>query len=204
MTRSEIARPVTRAASQLASFCVALALFGSAPAPLEAQWGIAGGVRVMTVYRESASNSQRAGFEGRVYYDRDLTRRFGVRGEMAYTQMQFIRDLTTVKVKVSENGFEFLAIVRSQILFGPLTGAYAQAAPVASWRSACGVGRHDLNGRVACDEGETFLVGWMLGGGYRWPLEGGTDLTLDLRYFGNVTAAAGGQLVAISLGVRGR
>ncbi len=173
------------------------------PTAAPAQWGGAVGFRVPVASSESVRNSDRSGYEARVYYDHDLTPRWGWRGEMAYTQMQFRRDVDTAQFKVSENGFEFLAQARAMIADGPFAGAFATLGPVASFRAACGTyGTHDANGRVACDEGDTFLVGWSVAAGYRWPTGGRNDYTLEFRYVGNVTAAAGGQLVAVAFGIR--
>lgn len=176
-----------------------------APASLAAQWGGALGVRVITQTSESVRNSERRGYEGRIYYDHDLSPRFGVRGELAYTQMQFQRDADTIRFQVAENGFEVLLQARTAVLGGTFSGAFATAGPVASFRAACGAyGVFDSNGRVVCDEGDTFLVGYALGAGYRWPTSRGSDFTIEIRYLGHVTAAAGGQLLAISFGARRR
>jgi hypothetical protein len=176
-----------------------------APAPLAAQWGGALGVRIITASSESVRNSERRGYEARVYYDRALAPRLGLRGELAYTQMQFQRDADTVRFQVAENGFELLVSARTAIQHGPFTGAFVSVGPVASFRAACGShGRFDSNGRVVCDEGETFLVGYALGAGYHWPSSGRNDFTLEMRFVGHVTAAAGGQVLAISFGLRRR
>lgn len=193
---------IDRALARVTALCVLLIV---APVPLHAQWGGALGFRVITESSESVLNSERRGYEGRVYYDRDLSTRFGVRGEFAYTQMQFQRDADTVRFQVAENGFELLVQARTAIQSGALTGTFFTGGPVASFRAACGShGRWDSNGRVVCDAGETFLLGYALGAGYRWPTGGKNDFTLEFRYLGNVTAAAGGQLIAVSFGVRAR
>ena len=176
-----------------------------APVPLEAQLGGALGVRVITRASESVRDSERRGYEGRVYFDRSISSRFGFRGELAYTQMQYLRAADTVRFQVAENGFELLAQATSSMQHGTFTGAFVSAGPVASFRAACGsLGRFDPNGRPACGPGDTFLIGYALGAGYRWPTSRANDFTLELRYLGNITAAAGGQLISISFGVRRR
>jgi hypothetical protein len=187
----------------LGTLTVALVALAAGPRGAGAQWGGAVGFRVPTSTSESVRNSGRSGYEARVYFDHEVTPRWGLRGEVAYTQMQFRRDVDTAEFKVSENGFEMLAQFRAMLPDGPFAGAFATVGPVASFRAACGTyGTHDSNGRVACDEGDTFLAGWMIGAGYRWPTGGRNDYTLEVRYFGNDTTAAGGQPVAVAYGVR--
>ena len=206
----DIDRPRARLTSTAPTTALLLALvlalvLALAPASLHAQWGGALGFRVITESSESVLNSERRGYEGRVYYDHDLTPRVGLRGEFAYTQMQFLRNADTARFQVAENGFELLVQARTAVQSGALTGAFFTGGPVASFRAACGShGRWDSNGRVVCNADETFLVGYALGAGYRWPTGGGSDFTLELRYLGHVTAAARGQLIAISFGVRQR
>jgi hypothetical protein len=169
-----------------------------------AQLGGAVGVRVMTNVTESASNTERKGFEARVYYDRDLRPRFGLRGELSYVQMQFRRDVDTATFQVSENGFETGLYLRSESVHGWTAGTYFTGGVVASFRFFCGsVGNWGPHGRVACDEGDNFLPGAVLGVGYRWPSTV-NDFTFDVRWMQHTVAAAGGGLLSISLGVRGR
>ena len=203
--RTERVHPARRAVRRCARVLTGAALLAALPYAAGAQWGGALGFRVPTQTTERVRNTVRSGYEARLYYDHDLSPRWGIRGEAAYTQMQFRRDVDSAQFKVSENGFEFLAQARAMIPDGPFAGAFATAGPVASFRAACGTyGTHDSNGRVPCDEGDTFLVGWAVGGGYRWPTGRRHDYTLEFRYLGHVTAAGGGQLVAIAFGVRRR
>ena len=121
---------------------VGLAALALAPSAAAAQWGVAGGVRAASGGDGSASNSGRAGFEGRVFFDRALPatgeqRTFAIRGEFAYNQMQYDRDDSGTRFQVAENGFEFLVVARAAFR-GALTGGYVTAGPVASFRAACG------------------------------------------------------------------
>ena len=71
--------------------------------------------------------------------------------------------------------------------------------------AVCGVsGSVAPTGRVACDGGDVYRTGYQLGGGFRWPYSPNRDIIFELRYVGNVTAAAGRSLLAVSVGLRGR
>jgi hypothetical protein len=195
----------TRAARTIAltaAFAFATALVPATAA--HAQLGGAVGVRIITNATESTRNTQRKGVEARVYYDYDFTPSTGLRAELAYVQMQFKRDVDTATFKVSENGFEVGAYLRREIRDGFAAGAYVTAGAVASAKFFCGsVGIWGPHGRVACDEGDHFLPGAVLGAGFRWP--GNTsDFTFDLRWMQHTVAAGGGGLVSMSLGVRRR
>lgn len=183
----------------------ALALAALAPAVAFAQLGAAVGVRDASGDTGNDANGDRRGFEARVMYDRDFTRSFGWRAEAAYNQMQFQRTDGALRFQVNENGFEFILAARAEIRAGALTGAYVTAGPVASFRAACGASSlFDSNGRVACNEGETYLTGYAVGAGVRWMAFQRSDLTLEARLMGNTTAAQGQQLIALSVGVRRR
>jgi hypothetical protein len=180
------------------------ALLAVAPRSLDAQLGGAVGVRVITGTTESTRNTERRGYEARVYYDRDLTPRLGLRGEFNYVQMQFKRDVDTATFQVAENGFEVGAYLRHEILDGFAAGSYLTGGVVGSAKFFCGsVGIWAPHGRVACDEGDHFLPGAVLGAGFRWP--GNTsDFTFDLRWMQHTVAAGGGSLVSMSFGMRRR
>ncbi len=188
-----------RAAAIAAMAALALAC---APPRASAQWAGAIGVRIAGANDGSAANSDRNGYEGRVIYDRPLALdRLGLRGEFAYNQMQYDREDGTDRFQVAENGFELLVSARAE-LGGALSGMYLTGGPVASFRAACGSsGFFDSNGRVACDEGETYLTGYALGAGFQWPGQR-SDFLFEFRVMGNTTAAAGRQLVALSVGMK--
>jgi energy-coupling factor transporter ATP-binding protein EcfA2 len=130
---------------------------------------------------------------------------YGGRAEIAYTPMQYQRDADTLRFKVSENGFEIGASLRAELRQGAFTGVYGMAGPLASFRALCGSsGRFDQNGRVVCDEGATSRIGYALGVGYRWQSSQTRDMSFEVRYLDNVTAAQGGSLLTVSIGIRGR
>ena len=188
---------------------VSVAALALSPSIAAAQWGFAGGVRVASGGDGSASNSGRTGFEGRVFFDRALPAApgdqspFGIRGEFAYNQMQYDRDDGGARFQVAENGFELIVAARAEFRRA-LTGGYVTAGPVASFRAACGASSlYDSNGRVACAEGDTYLTGYALGAGYVLPAAR-SNVLIELRYLGNVTAANGRQLLAISVGLSRR
>lgn len=183
----------------------ALTLLCAAALPAQAQLGWAVGIRSADRDPDNDASGDRRGYEARVMYDREFSERFGWRVELGYNQMQFQRTDGALRFQVSENGFEVGVLGRFEQRQGALTGLYAAAGPVLSFRAACGAsGRFDSNGRVACDEGETFLTGVGGGLGYRWPASDRTDVTFEARYLRNVTAAQGRELVAFSIGIRGR
>ncbi len=190
--------------------CVAVALvaigtLGITTRVAQAQVGVAVGYRTVSGAESNAANSERSGYEGRLIYDHDFTPLLGLRAEVGYNQMQFQRTDDTLRFQVSENGFEVLLQGRVEVRDGALSGVYGAAGPVASFRALCGSsGRFDSNGRVACDEGETFLAGYVLTAGYRWASSEQREMSFEVRYLGNVTAAQGGNLLALSVGVRRR
>ncbi len=202
-TTSNTATPST--ARLRAALCIGAIVAGLAPVGAQAQIGGAFGIRTATGTESNAANSARTGYEGRLTYDREFTARLGWRAELGYNQMQFQRTDDTLRFQVSENGFELLLQARVELRDGALSGVYAAAGPVASFRALCGSsGRFDSNGRVVCNEGETFLAGYAITTGYRWTSSERREMSLEVRYLGNVTAAQGGSLLAISIGVRRR
>jgi len=187
--------------------CALIALVATAlvpVSPVRAQLGGAVGVRIITNATESVRNTERKGYEARVYYDRDFTPRFGLTGEFSYVQMQYKRDVDTATFQVSENGLEAGLYFRAESLNGWSAGGYFSAGVVASSRFFCGaVGLWGPHGRVACDESDAFMPGAMLGVGTRWP--GATsDVTFDVRWMQHTVAAGGGALLSLSVGVRRR
>ncbi len=180
-------------------------VFAATPAVAAAQFGGSIGFRAPTGTESNARNSERSGYDARLTYDRELTAHFGWRVDLAYNQMQYQRDADTVRFKVSENGFEIGASVRAELRQGAFTGIYGTAGPLVSFRALCGSsGSFDSNGRVVCDEGETSLVGYTLGVGYRWPTSERREMSFEVRYLDNVTATQGGSLFAVSIGMRAR
>jgi hypothetical protein len=191
-----------RVAFRFALSALALAL---TPALGAAQFGGAIGVRVPTGAESNARNSERSGYEARLTYDREMTASLGWRAELSYNQMQYQRDTDTLRFRVSENGFEIGASLRGELRQGAFTGVYGMAGPLASFRALCGSsGRFDQNGRVVCDEGETARIGYALGVGYRWQSSQTRDMSFEVRYLDHVTAAQGGSLLTVSIGIRAR
>lgn len=176
-----------------------------APALAAAQVGGTLGVRVPSGTERDANDSDRTGIEARLTYDRDLTPALGWRAELAYNQMQYQRTADTLRFRVSENGFELGLSLRGELRQGAFSGVYGMVGPIASFRALCGSsGRFDQNGRVVCDAGETSLFGVAAGLGYRWQSSQRRDMSFEVRYLSNVTAAQGGNLLAVSIGVRAR
>lgn len=201
MTHTELLAREGRRRVALAALC-ALAL---TPALASAQFGGALGFRVPSGGESNTRNSERTGYDARLTYDREFSSHLGWRVEVAYDQMQYQRDADSVRFKVSENGFELGASLRSEIRQGAFTGLYGMAGPLMSFRALCGSsGRFDQNGRVVCDEGETSLVGWSAGVGYRWPSSETREMSFEVRYLDQVTSAQGGSLLAVSIGIRAR
>jgi hypothetical protein len=184
---------------------VALLAASAIATPVGAQWAFGVGYRALNGSESDSANYDRRGYEARAMYDRALNETFSWRAELTYTQMQFDRDEGDGPFQVSENGFEFVAAVRAEMTRGAFTGTYGTLGPVASYRAVCGVsGSVAPTGRVACDGGDVFRPGYQIGGGFRWPVSPRRDLMLEVRYVGNVTAAAGRSLLAVSAGLRGR
>jgi len=204
MTHTDVAVLSTHRTLRRVALAAACAL-ALTPALATAQFGGAVGFRVPTGTESNARNSERSGFDARLTYDREISAHFGWRVDLTYDQMQYQRDADSVRFKVSENGFELGASLRGELRQGAFTGIYGMAGPLVSFRALCGSsGRFDSNGRVVCDEGETSLVGWSAGVGYRWPTSETREMSFEVRYLDNVTAAQGGNLLAVSIGMRSR
>ena len=173
-----------------------------------AQFGASLGFRSMNSEEEFLANSDRRGYEARGTYDGEFgdgSGLFAWRAELAFAQMQFQRDDGSETFQVSENGFELIPTLRFVARRGAFTGFYGTVGPVASYRAVCGSsGRFDSNGRVACDEGETYRTGYALGVGLVRPFTPNRELMIEARFMGGTTAAAGRQLLALSVGLRAR
>jgi hypothetical protein len=184
---------------------VALAAITLGAGTAQAQLSAALGFRSMNSEEEFIENSDRRGYEARAIYDINFTPAIGLRLEGAFAQMQFQRDDGSQTFQVSENGFEFAPALRAEAVQGALTGLYATVGPVASFRAVCGSSsRFDSNGRVACAEGETYRTGYSVGLGVHWPTSRRRDLFIEVRYMGGTVAAAGSELLALSIGLRAR
>lgn len=190
-----------------AKLCIPLAIAALvlSAGTAQAQIGAAIGLRFMDSEEEFIANSDRRGYEARAMYDMQFTPALGLRLEGAFAQMQFQRDDGSQTFQVSENGFEFVPALRVEAVRGAFTGLYATLGPVASFRAVCGSSsRFDSDGRVACDEGETYRTGYAAGLGLRYPFSRHRDLTFEVRYMGGTVAAAGSELIALSVGLRVR
>lgn len=191
-----------RGVGRLVLLAAALALTA---APAQAQWAAALGYRALNGAESDTANYDRRGYEARLMFDRALTPAFAWRAELTYTQMQFDRDEGDGPFQVAENGVELAFAGRAEFVDGAFTGIYGYVGPIASYRAVCGVsGSVAPTGRVACDGNETYRTGYQLGGGFRWPYSPNRDIIFELRYVGNVTAAAGRSLLAVSVGLRAR
>lgn len=192
-----------RAVKRFLPFALAALAFSASTA--QAQLGAAIGYRSMNSEEEFLANSDRRGFEARAIYDVQFSPALGLRLEGAFAQMQFQRDDGSQTFQVSENGFEFAPALRAEAVRGAFTGLYATLGPVASFRAVCGASsQFDSNGRVACNEGETYRTGYSAGLGFRYPYSRHRDLMLEVRYMGGTVAAAGRELLALSVGLRVR
>jgi hypothetical protein len=184
---------------------VALAALTLSASTAQAQLGAAVGYRTMNSEEEFLANSDRRGYEARAIYDVQFSPALGLRLEGAFAQMQFQRDDGSQTFQVSENGFEFVPALRAEAVRGAFTGLYATVGPVASFRAVCGSSsRFASNGRVACEEGETYRTGFSAGIGFRYPYSRHRDAMIEARYMGGTVAAAGRQLLALSVGLRVR
>jgi hypothetical protein len=184
---------------------VALVALALSAGTAQAQLGAALGYRSMNSEEEFLANSDRRGLEARAIYDIPFSPAFALRLEGAFAQMQFQRDDGSQTFQVSENGFEIAPALRAEAVRGAFTGLYATLGPVASFRAVCGSSsQFSSNGRVACDEGETYRTGYSAGLGFRAPFSRHRDLTVEVRYMGGTVAAAGSEMLALSLGLRVR
>jgi hypothetical protein len=174
------------------------------PVASEAQWGAAAGVRSVSGHGGADGGGDRSGVELRGQFDRTVSPRLTLRGEVAYTQMHTPAEDAAGRYTINENGFE-LGLTAHRPFAVALAQGYLLAGPVASFRAACGVDSHvDPNGRVPC-AGEA-KAGLGLSGGVGVRELGGDDLewAAELRVMRGTVAAAGGTLVSISVGVRRR
>lgn len=179
-------------------FVAALALLALTSVPAHAQLGGAFGFRSLTADESSAANSDRRGYEGRLYYGQDRWGAFGWRAELIGTQMQFQRDDGTRRFQVSENDLELAALLKARVRDGALTGVYAIGGPVQSWRVVCGSSGQNS---TACDDGPEAGTGYVLGVGYQSPITQRRDLTFEVRYYDGVVAGAGSPILSFSLGL---
>ena len=185
-----------------ATIALAVVVGLTIPGAAAAQFGAAAGIR--SVSTGSAATRDRNGVEVRGLFDRSVSARLSVRGELAYTQMRIPAVDASGRYTINENGFELGVSARVPIRVA-LAQAYLLAGPVASFRAACGVDSHfDPNGRVPCAGEATSRVGTTLGVGVRGFEGDGFDWTAELRLLRGTVNAAGGSLVALSLGVQRR
>ena len=179
---------------------IAVVLGLAAPSAAAAQFGAAAGIRSAST--GSAATGDRNGVEVRGLFDRPVSARLSLRGELAYTQMRIPAVDAGGRYKINENGFELGVSARVPVRVA-LAQAYLVAGPVASFRATCGVDSHfDPNGRVPCAGESASRVGASVGVGVRGIEGDGFDWTAELRLIRGTVNAAGGALVAISLGVQ--
>ena len=182
------------------AIAAAIAFVLALPAAASAQLGAAAGVR--SVSGGAASAGDRNGIELRGLFDRSVSARLALRADLAYTQMRTPALDAAGRYKINENGFELGVSARVPVRVA-LAQAYLLAGPVASFRATCGVDSHfDPNGRVPCAGEATSRVGASVGVGVRGIEGDGFDWTAELRLLRGTVNAAGGSLVAISLGVQ--
>ena len=172
--------------------CAALA------SPLQAQFGGAVGVRSVSGDESDAANSDRRGLEMRAFWEGALRPTLRWRAELAFSQMQYQRDIGIDVRQVSENGVELSALASAEAANGALAGTYIVAGPLASARLNCGAS----GGFVDCDEGPAQRIGYVVGVGYRTAITPRRDLLFEVRYLGNPVSGAGGDILALTIGLQ--
>lgn len=165
-----------------------------------AQLGVSVYARSVNGDETDAADSERRGFEARAFYDFNLARQLSIRAELAGTQTRYRRDTTLGPLFVSENAVEVATLARLSGVNGVLSGTYALAGPVASFRVNCGVS----GGFVDCGNTPDRQVGYTLGLGYVSPLTERRALVFELRFSDRVVGGGGSSLLSLGLGLQGR
>ena len=168
------------------------------PQNAQAQLGGSFGFRSLTGDETVNANSERRGYEARLFYGRDAWGNLGWRAEFAGSQMQYQRDDGGGRFQVSENSLELSALLKARPSGGVLHGVYAVAGPTMSWRGVCGSFGQNT---TACDEGDKSSLGYALGVGFQSPLTPRRDYTLEVRYYDGVVAGAGSPMLSLSFGL---
>jgi hypothetical protein len=148
------------------------------------------------------SLDRRKGLSIRIQADIPWNRHLGWRVEGSYAQVQYDRSDPLGVTPINETNLELGGFVRAFHNRNARLSPYLLAGPLATLRASCDVdnafGMSDL---TECGGGEDFLFGWGAGVGLRlanWI--GGWGWFIESRLLGNVTSAAGGRMVTISLG----
>lgn len=171
-----------------------------AASPAHAQLGVSVHARSVNGDETDAADSERRGFEARAFYDFGVARRLAIRAELAGTQTRYRRDSTLGPLFVSENAIEVATLARWSAVDGVLTGTYALAGPLASFRLNCGVS----GGYVDCGTTPDRQVGYTLGVGYSSPVTEQRAIVFELRLSDRVVGGGGSSLLSLGVGLQGR
>ncbi len=148
------------------------------------------------------SQDRRKGLAIRIQADVPWTNHFGWRVEGAYAQVQYKRQDPLGLTPINETNLELGGFIRAFPAAAARVRPYLIAGPMASLRASCetdiAFGQSDYQ---PCRTQDDFLFGWGAGAGVRlanWI--GGWSWFLETKYLSKVTAAGGGNLIAISFG----
>jgi hypothetical protein len=148
------------------------------------------------------SVDRRKGLAIRIQADVPWNSKLGWRIEGGYAQVQYERQDPLGRTPINETNIELGGFLRAFPSASAKWRPYVLAGPIASLRASC---EHDIAfgqaDMTACGTGEDFLFGWGAGAGIRlgsWV--GGWNWFLESKYLSNMTAAGGGNLLAISIG----
>lgn len=152
------------------------------------------------------SVDRRKGLAIRIQADQMFATHFGWRIEGGYAQVQYKRNDPLGQTPINETNIELGGFIRAFPVVRQQFRAYALAGPVASLRASCDVDTgFNQTDMTPCRTTDDYLVGWGAGGGLmlaNWV--GGWNWFVESKYLSNVTAAGGGNLIAISFGATGR
>ena len=148
------------------------------------------------------SVDRRKGLAIRIQADVPWNDHFGWRIEGGYAQVQYKRQDPLGQTPINETNLELGGFLRAFPSASSRWRPYLVAGPIASLRASCendiAFGQSDV---MPCRTGEDFLFGWGAGGGVslrNWV--GGWNWFVESKYLSKMTAAGGGNLLAISFG----
>jgi hypothetical protein len=150
------------------------------------------------------STNRRKGLAIRIQGNVPWRRYLGFRLEGSYVQVQYDRlDPAAMNgtTGISETNFEVGAALRAFIPVRETVRPYVLAGTILSVRASCDLtNAFASTGFIRCAPGEDFLIGWGAGGGVQFGNWLGVKWFTEARLLGNLTAAAGGNLLAVSIG----
>lgn len=185
------------------NFVLALALL--APAAAQAQFGgkLGGslGVRSATEEETPFADSERRGYEAQLFYDRAVTPALSWRLTLGGAQLQYQRNQPSGgPLAVSESSVELGVLGRAFARDGALSGLYAVAGPVASFRLSCGVS----GAFIACGSTADRGVGYTLGAGFVSAISERRNVVFEVRYADGVVGSGGSPVLNLAIGLQNR